>query len=234
VLSDNSNIYAKNVEFAYSQESGLKSYASRSIIVDSVANYNAWDGFSYGNPYASSALVWAIEVDNTASYNGLDDPDNLQNGSSLHQNARIIRINGEYSYNKGPNVHDIGESQSVNYGTTAHHSLADTADRNTNFRLGETTALNLMWLYDTVSYGSTNDYQVEISDDINDSQMFIGGYDLTGVIEDVELTPGGSIVAPESETLSFLGIAWYWWIAGIGVFYFVFTKKGRKALGFKK
>jgi uncharacterized repeat protein (TIGR02543 family) len=43
----------------------------------------------------------------------------------------------------------------------------------------------------------------------------------------------GGVVVP-SETLSILGIAWYWWLAGGAILYLSTSKKARKSLGFKK
>ncbi len=72
-------------------------------------------------------------------------------------------------------------------------------------------------------------------DQLTDSFSFntMPGYDVTLYAKWVP-TSGGGIITIPGETLSFLGLAWYWWAIGIGVFgYFGFTKKGRKAIGLK-
>ncbi len=72
---------------------------------------------------------------------------------------------------------------------------------------------------------------------------FINLYDFDDVVNDnitlyakwiTDTSDGSSVIVPEDDTLTILGVSWYWWIAGFAVLYFGFTKNGRKALGLKK
>jgi hypothetical protein len=222
-----SNIYLNDIEIKYSQNNGLDIDDTNIISYKVETAHNHLDGFNYANLNATTS-PWMMEIDVQSYANGLTNSEtNWNNASSMHQNYVGIRLNGEYSYSKGVNVHDIESAQSVNYGSVAHNSLSLIEDRDTNFRIDETTIFNLMWLYDVESYGSLNDFQ---PNPLESDQLIIGSYSL----EDSDLTYPGAVVAPNDTSIVILGITWYWWLAGIVVFYFGFTKKGRKTLGLKK
>jgi uncharacterized repeat protein (TIGR02543 family) len=76
----------------------------------------------------------------------------------------------------------------------------------------------------------------ELTEKFNfDEDVVISDLTLYAKWTDSDTIGGGTVVTPDTTDLTtFLGVAWYWWLAGIAVFYFGFTKKGRKSLGFKK
>jgi len=47
------------------------------------------------------------------------------NGSSAHDDARVLRINGEYAHNTGPQIADINDAQSWNVGCIVGPAAAD-------------------------------------------------------------------------------------------------------------
>ena len=219
-----SNIYLNDVELKYGLYNGFYSTTSNSIAVDTVVAHNHLDGFNYKNTDLTKS-PWMIEIDVEAYANGLtNDETDYNNGSSMHNNYVGIRLNGEYSYNKGANVHDIDEAQSVQYGSIAHHSVSSIESRDINFLIDETTINNLMWLFDVESYGSIND--IGPDPDTSD-QITVGTY----IIDDGDDDTVVAVVTVPSTTYEVLGLAWYWWLAIAGGVYFLFfTKKGKKAL----
>lgn len=80
------------------------------------AEANALDGFNYH--YSDGATGYAFEDGVTGRANGITGgPSN--NGSTSHEAARIIRLNGLYIGNEGPQLADINTAQSWNLGCRA-------------------------------------------------------------------------------------------------------------------
>lgn len=72
----------------------------------------------------------------------------------MHDGGYIIRVNGEYHHNSGPNVIDVNEgAQSWCVGVSAHESTATSGVSNSDFKNGNVGASE-MWLDSCASFGS--------------------------------------------------------------------------------
>ncbi len=93
-----------------------------------ICEHAAADGFNYHyNNADDDILSNGLEVDCISHDNGLDDlsanPSN--NGSTIHDGGKIVRINGVYFNNNGGNVADTSpNTESYNYGCIAFDSAA--------------------------------------------------------------------------------------------------------------
>lgn len=114
---------------------------------------NDADGFNYH--LGSNAIdPKAIEINCRGYSNGAVDGVNNDNGSTGHENSRMIRVMGEYFANVGPQVADINTVQSWNMGCNAHDSASTASDASdTGFRVTNTAA---MWLDGCLTSGQTN------------------------------------------------------------------------------
>jgi hypothetical protein len=128
------SFYAKNCTFQYGKyDDCLTTAHADSILQDCVASGAKNDGFSYSYGHA-------IEIGCTARYNGKDENDD--NGSTSHNGALVIRLNGTYHHNTGPNVADVhDDTQSWNLGCDSYDS-ASTIGYNYYTSQGDTE----MWL----------------------------------------------------------------------------------------
>lgn len=162
VNSDNANnsnpaiIILNNCKLKYASggAGGLTVRGYDAIIVNSEASCNYADGFNY---HQSSGLPRklprAIEINCVGRKNGIGRGTDADNGSTMHDGGKIIRINGEYYNNEGPNVHDINAgTQSWNLGCVSRNSWAVSASRRSNYRI-ETNGE--MWLDSCTGHGST-------------------------------------------------------------------------------
>lgn len=150
--SDNPLFVAKNSEFKYSSggNGGVAILGADAIIQNSTAARNHKDGFNYHSRHGRTNKV--IEVGVTGRHNGIGRNKNQDNGSSIHDGGKIIRVNGQYFENEGPNVHDINPgTESWNIGVKAFNSAATVASRRSNFRV-ENGAV--MWIDRGQGYGS--------------------------------------------------------------------------------
>lgn len=156
-----STVFMKDVEIKYaSTYNGLQSEMSNVYSVNVEASHNKADGFNYHN---TDPLIrkYVIEIDSTGHNNGVNNTTYINNGSSSHEMTSVIRVNGTYYGNKGPNVIDVGQAQSINYGTNAYSSIADDELdplSNVNYAIDQVTEFNKMWLINAISSGSTYDY----------------------------------------------------------------------------
>jgi uncharacterized repeat protein (TIGR02543 family) len=281
MIGKGSKAFLNNMTLKYSDGSGsngLTVTSSNVISKNVTATDNYRDGFNYHNTDVGYTDVqyYVIELDSIAYDNGIVDTSEINNGSSVHEDYQVIRINNEYYNNGGANVHDIGTSISYNFGVKSYDSTIgvdfNKSDLNTSYLFNpialSTNGISENIIPFEVYYSLT--YQTQIASTIysdfyqeNDTVLlpddpvrtgyaFDGWYEdstFTTAFELVEMpaerittyarwipTPSaGSIISVDSDaSLTFLGLAWYWWVAGIGVLYFGFTKKGRKTLGFKK
>ena len=93
------------------------------------------DGFNYHADTVNSILSNGLEIDcighdNGARHTGQTSPS--ENGTTIHDGGKIIRINGLYYNNNGGNVADTSPNgESYNYGCVAYDSMAPQADTNT-------------------------------------------------------------------------------------------------------
>ena len=146
------NIYAKNSRFLYSDRGagGLSTYGvGNAFLQNCHAAYNAKDGFNYHTSIVESKI---IEIDCLGYRNGKLGSGDQDNGSTLHDGMKGIRIGGAYYENVGPNVHDIYTgAQSWNLGLFAGKSKGAHELRNADYYV-ENNAES--WFDSCVSYGS--------------------------------------------------------------------------------
>lgn len=155
-------VVANRCKFKYGGATGsgcFSNIGARSILIDCEAAAGDQDGFNYH--YSSGNIAYFAEIDCIGRDNGLiDDNDN---GSTAHEGAVGIRVNGKYYRNKGPNIIDINDgAMTFCVGTEAFDSLAANAVNRANFSTyGESTLRSNMYLLDCYSHGSST-YDVKM------------------------------------------------------------------------
>jgi len=130
------NICFYKCQFGYSFDANvlsvtLSSSSAKVYTIECKAHYATQDGFNYhSNPTV-------LEVDSTGVYNG-DPPTSSSNGTTIHDNVKIIRIGGIYQKNNTRNLHDVGNSKGWNLGCKAGQSLNGSSDpyESSSFCLG--------------------------------------------------------------------------------------------------
>ncbi|MED0946174.1 BppU family phage baseplate upper protein [Bacillus mycoides] len=154
--SDNLNVYFKDCQFKYGINNGFSNgltvKGARNVYLQScIASRNQRDGFNYHMYNNINPNV--IEVDCISYNNGVGNAEDNNNGSTMHELGNIIRVNGIYFRNKGPNVVDVGGSQSWNIGCTAYKSLSASTSSEVNFQNQD----GKTWLDGCVGYDSLVD-----------------------------------------------------------------------------
>lgn len=150
VATDNPRFYAKDCKFKYSErDNGLKVLGAEVYLVNCEAAQNAQDGFNY---HARLGVISkAVEINCIGRNNG--SIDNNDNGSTIHDGGKIIRVNGQYFGNLGPNVADVGNgTESWILGSTAYDSKSKTPQ---NFTFSASGGTMTAWMDTCQSYGST-------------------------------------------------------------------------------
>lgn len=124
------------------------------IFEDCVAKNNHLDGFNYHNQDASKSQI-VVEINCKGFSNGkIGGGGNANNGSTMHDEGRIIRINGEYYDNENRNIHDVENCHSWNLGTTASNGQ-ESGQGNFVAGIGDTDTTK-MWLDSCTSSGTSN------------------------------------------------------------------------------
>jgi hypothetical protein len=153
--------YAKDCTFKYTNGSNIyRTWGiSKVYSQNCVAAQGRLDGFNYH--VLNNVVPDVIEVNCIGRHNGLDDTSNSNNGSTMHDGGRIIRVNCEYHHNTGPNMIDVNEStQSWAVGISSHESLATAGTvSNTDYKVSNVGA-SKMWLDSCISFGS--DYSLVV------------------------------------------------------------------------
>lgn len=144
--------YGKNVEMKYANNNNLTLRGGYSFCEQCVAAKAYRDGFNYH--IINSAPTLALEVNCIGRNNGWAG-DNINNGSTSHDGSTMVRLNGRYYGNNGPNVIDVNDGgQSWNLGTTAYNSTGSGSSKVDYSNQG----LHKMWL-DSVNWApSTSTY----------------------------------------------------------------------------
>jgi hypothetical protein len=153
---DNLKVYAKNCKFKYaSATNGLHILGARECFIQNCeAARNRSDGFNYH--HYNNRTPMAVEVGSIGRHNGIPGQTN-QNGSTSHDGGTVIRVNGMYFSNIGPNVADVNEdTHSWNVGCVSCDSrVGVSTTQNVNWQ--SYGPGNRMWLDDCVSVGSLHD-----------------------------------------------------------------------------
>lgn len=144
--------YFKNCAFNNSvSENGFQTVRNGLYILENCkAKGNVLDGFNYHN-YDTIKNNLVIEINCQGIYNGKTGATN--NGSTVHEETKIIRINGIYNYNSNRNIQDIGSCRSWNLGCEASYG-AQTTELNFALGVGIDTDYSKMWLDNCISNGS--------------------------------------------------------------------------------
>lgn len=164
------SVYGKDVNFLYGSGYGGEgdalniNGATYAFFQNCIAAYSDKDGFNYtayNNASTKKASPKFIEVNCKSFGNGLKNSiagsENTNNGTTAHEGAVGIRINGEYFGNMGANVADVQTgTQSLNLGCIAYDGLAKTGTQvDSNFCAQQSGAE--MWLDGCVAFGNTWD-----------------------------------------------------------------------------
>lgn len=170
------NVYAKNCKFKYSAATGgfAMEGTDLSIVQNCIASRNQNDGYNYH--VRNGIIPKAIEINCIGRYSGLAGGDSDNNGSSMHDGGKVLRILGQYHNSYGPVVIDIGNAQSWNLGSEAHHGLVN---GQSNFYIDGTMWVDSGWSHDRPAAG----YDVQVLGagdafyyrDLNSGGVFLNG-----------------------------------------------------------
>jgi hypothetical protein len=183
-------LYAKNCTFKYCGNSNGVSLSGGSCYFQGcTAAKNADDGFNYHA--GGGVLSYAVEIDCVGRDNGTTG-NTIDNGSTMHDGGKIIRINGEYMRSVGRPIHDIGiGTLSWNLGCYSHHSNA--APQLANFGCGTgATDTTKMWLDTCRSDGGPIDIEVVVGCTVYTCNFSGAGINTgAGMIEAYDSTANG-------------------------------------------
>ena len=153
-LSNDNSAFFNNCSFNYGATSynGLAIIGGKNIILNNcTANNNGMDGFNY-HIGADGSKPFIIEIDCTGLNNGIEKGTSgvkSNNGTTIHDGLKGIRVNGLYGRNDGGNVADVNEgTETWNLGCTAFESY-----QGKDF---QTSSGSHMWLDNCTAYGSQN------------------------------------------------------------------------------
>ena len=147
--------YKCRFTMTYGSYSNVRAVSGHHLFVECEASYSSRDGFAY-SPGSGDDLQF-VEIGCYSMNNGLQktDSQSTSNGSTAHNGAKGIRINGVYGNNWGGNVADVQPgTMSVNLGCVAFDSCG-TDNYNEGFSAQQPGAT--MWLYNCKAYGNIRD-----------------------------------------------------------------------------
>lgn len=128
------NVFAEHVDFynsiSNSYDTVMLQGTTLSIFKDCKALYSRKDGFNY---HARNSIIpKAIEIDCIGRFNGVSS-NSANQGSTIHDGGKIIRLHGVYTDNYGSNLAEEGEgSESYNIACASFASKA-TGDQNASY-----------------------------------------------------------------------------------------------------
>lgn len=145
---------------------GIRIAHARGLLKNCIASLNDGDGFAY----TSNAVI--IELDNIGSFNGRSNAENY-NGSTAHNNCRVIRINGTYFNNRGPNVADVlDDCRTLNINCISFDSIANTPNAKNDFMVNKGAKMYLLNCYSKYSLSTYNIYN-EDHETYPDSNIYL-------------------------------------------------------------
>ena len=143
-ITGEGTVFFKNCSFNYAQNgSGLKVNSDATVVLENCkAVSNTDNGFAY---FTGSK---AIEINCKGYKNGSVAGGGTNNGSTGHGNCKIIRLNGEYYENRGPNIADVQDGcQSWNLGCISRDSsLGSGSTQDVDFQAKAEGGTTDMWL----------------------------------------------------------------------------------------
>lgn len=154
-LTSNNNLYINNCILNYASQTngnGLEVVGGNNVVVNNTtANRNWMDGFNY-HVGSDKSLPNIVEINCTAMNNGFEEGTagtKSNNGTTIHDGIKAIRVNGVYGRNDGGNVADVNENtESWNLDCLAFESY-----QGKDF---QTSSGSNMWLDNCIAYGSEN------------------------------------------------------------------------------
>ena len=171
-LSKNNSAFFNNCSFKYSAEyyNGLAIIGGKNIVLNNcTANNNGMDGFNY-HIGADGFKPFIIEIDCTGLNNGIERGTagvKSNNGTTIHDGLKGIRVNGLYGRNDGGNVADVNEG-------TETWNLACVAFESYQGKDFQTSSGSNMWLDNCIAYGSEN--SINSADDNSKIYTRLGNY----------------------------------------------------------
>lgn len=141
----------KDCVLKYSVTNAVTLEGGTAYIQNCTAARNAGDGFNYHS--LNAVVPQAIEINCTGRNNGTVNGAAIDNGSSMHNAGSVIRINGIYYENVGPNVIDIDNAEAWCLGCTARDSASDVPANDQGFSASPAN----MWLERCVASGQLVD-----------------------------------------------------------------------------
>lgn len=138
-------VYGKNLRMLYAHSDGISSgdqtltytdalclRGAKSIMQGCECAFAFKDGFNYHQ--SAGVVPVAVELDCIGHDCGLSFEENGNNGSTIHDGGKIVRVNGVYYHNKGGNVADINSGTvAINLGCIAFDSCGGNNATNGNF-----------------------------------------------------------------------------------------------------
>lgn len=166
------SVYADNCQFSFIDNDNGVSVTGNCFTYfnNCISEKNFLDGFNYHGTGALNAE--GIEVNCIGRYNGLGNTTSINNGSTLHEDCKLIRINGLYHNNEGRNIHDINNAMSWNVGCFAFDSVAVSGAAKEDFAIWNN---GKMWLYKCSAYGLSTVNAAALSP----ATMYTKGIDFT-------------------------------------------------------
>lgn len=151
VKSGDDLCFFNHCKFTHASRNGLNLEGKGAYLYKCEANDNWLDGFNY---HADGDIkpTSCVEIECKGFRNG-NVKNRSSNGSTVHDDGRIIRLNCEYGYCHGGIVAD-SDSLSYNFGVYAHDSTNNVKNEdqyNSNFYA---LSASVMWLYGCVGSGS--------------------------------------------------------------------------------
>jgi len=154
-LSSSNSAFFNNCSFKYCTSgnyNGLAIIGGKNIVLNNcTANNNGLDGFNY-HIGADGSKPFIIEIDCTGLNNGIEKGTagiKSNNGTTIHDGLKGIRVKGLYGRNDGGNVADVNEG-------TETWNLACVAFESYQGKDFQTSSGSHMWLDNCIAYGSEN------------------------------------------------------------------------------
>lgn len=177
VGTDRPELYAINCKFNYTTvDNGLDLNGMAEVYLKNCeSSKNKLDGFNHSERLS---YIGRATEDNCTGYANGASGGFSNNGSTIHKSGTIIRIQGQYKNNEGPNCHDIDDGTlSLCLGTITQDSRATSANSAIGFGIGsgsEVGAGAQGWYIDCKNLaGNTNyDLRVYTGNTANVSQEF--------------------------------------------------------------
>ena len=163
--SDRPELYAKNCEFSYCvTDNGLDLNGMHEVFLENcTASKNELDGFNHSERL--SYIGRATELNCNAYSNGATSASS-NNGSTMHDGGSILRINGNYRNNEGPNLHDVDDGTlSFNLNCRSQNSRAASSTSKVCYGIGsggETGAGAKGWYIASQSFVGNQTYDLRV------------------------------------------------------------------------